>query len=107
MKTLSALVCAIAVSVASVSVLAHQETVKGKVTAIEKASVRVNVIDPKTKKTRPATFKIDKATKVLRGDAVVAFASANIRKGENIAVTIDHDEDAELAIVVRLDAAKK
>jgi hypothetical protein len=107
MRALSAFVCAIAVSVASVSLAAHQETFKGKVLGIEKAAVRVNVVDPKTKKEKPATFKIDNETKVLRGDAVVTLATANIREGENIAVTIDHDDDAELALVIRLDAAKK
>lgn len=107
MRALSALVCAIAVSVASVSLLAHQETLKGKVLAADKSTVRVNVVDPKTKTAKPATFKVGAATKVLRGDAVVAFAKANIRQGENIAVTIDHDKDAALAIVIRLDAAKK
>lgn len=106
MRALSAFVCAIAVSMAGVSLLAHQETFKGKVLAIDKASVRVNVVDPKTKKAKPATFKVGRETKLLRGDAVVTFANAGIRQGENIAVTIDHDEDAELAIVIRLDAAK-
>lgn len=105
----SAFVCAIALSIASVSLLAHQETFKGKVLGVDqaKATVRVDVVDAKTKKTTPATFKVDKATKVLRGDAVVTFAGAAIRQGENIAVTVDHDDDAELALVIRLDAAKK
>jgi hypothetical protein len=107
MRALSAFVCAVAVSVASAALLAHQETFKGKVLGVEKATVRVNVVDPKTKKEKPATFKIDNDTKVLRGDAVVTFADAKIREGENIAVTIDHDDDAELALVIRLDVAKK
>lgn len=104
---LSAFVCAVAVSAASVSLLAHQETLKGKVMVVDKATVRVNVVNPKTKKQTPTTFKIDASTKVLRGDAVVKFADAKIKKNENIAVTVDHDEDEELAIVIRLDAAKK
>jgi len=104
---LSAFVCVVAVFIGTVALLAHQETFKGKVLAVEQAAVRVNVVNPKTKKETPATFRIDAATKVLRGDAVVKFADARIRKDESIAVTVDHDEDEDLAIVIRLDAAKK
>ena len=104
---LSAVVCAVVVSVASVSLLAHQETYKGKVLGIQETSVRVNVLDPKTKKESERTFKIDASTKVLRGDAVVTFADAKIQKDENIAVTVNHDKDRALALVVRLDNAKK
>ena len=105
----SAFVCAVVLSIACVPLLAHQETFKGKVLGLDqaKATVRVNVVNPKTKTTKPATFKVDKDTKVLRGDAVVTFAGAGIRQGENIAVTVDHDDDGELALVIRLDAAKK
>ena len=104
---LSAFVCAVVVSIASVSLLAHQETFKGKVTVVDKATVRVNVVNPKTKKETPTTFKIGAATRVLRGDTLVKFADAKIQKNENIAVTVDHDKDKELALIIRLDAAKK
>ena len=104
---LAAFVCAVVVSVAGVSLLAHQATLKGKVLAAEKDTVRVNVVDTKTKKPKATTFRIGPGTKVLRGDAVIAFAKAGIRHGENIAVTVDHDKDAALALVIRLDAVKK
>lgn len=104
---LSAVVCAVAVSVSSVSVLAHQETYKGKVLGLEEASVRVNVIDVKTKKESARTFKTNAATKVLRGDAVVKLTDAKILAGETIAVTVNLDRDATLALVIRLDAVKK
>lgn len=104
---LSAFVCAVVVSVTAVSLLAHQETYKGKVLGLEKTSVRVNVVNAKTKKASARTFKTNPATKVLRGDAVVTLADAKIRAGENIAVTVNHDGDATLALVIRLDAAKK
>lgn len=103
---LSAFVCAVVVSVASVSMLAHQETYKGKVLGLEETSVRVNVVDARTKKEAARTFKTSAATKVLRGDAVVTFADAKIQAGENIAVTVNHDGDANLALVIRLDAVK-
>jgi hypothetical protein len=76
------------------------------VISVERISVRVNVIDPKTKKEGARTFRTDVDTKVLRGDVVVKFADAKIRKDENIAVTVDHDLDADLALVIRLDAVK-
>ena len=59
-----------------------------------------------TRKPMDINFKIDKDTKVLRGDKLVAFADARIVKGESIAVTVDHDGDEDLALVVRLDARK-
>lgn len=94
------------VSLIAVSVLAHQETHKGTVIAVTKAGVQVNVVDPKTKKAAPRAFDVDKETKVLRDDKVVAFADAKIVKGEAIAVTVDHDVDEELALVIRLGTTK-
>jgi hypothetical protein len=94
------------IAAVTVSLLAHQQTFKGKVLSVAGTSVEVNVLDPKTKKEELHTFKIDAETKVLRGDAVVTFANAKIRKGENISVTVDHDLDIALALVIRLDAAK-
>lgn len=37
---------------------------------------------------------------------VVARATAKFAKGEAIAVTVDHDADEHLALVIRLGAAK-
>jgi hypothetical protein len=106
-KALAVLVCSFfMVAAASVALLAHQQTFKGTVLAVAGTSVEVTVVDPKTKKTEPQTFKTDAETKVLRGDAVVTFANAKIRKGENISITVDHDLDISLALVIRLDAAK-
>ena len=106
MKVLSAVVCAVFLIVAGVSVLAHQETHKGTVISVEKETVRVMVLDPKTKKSAPRNFVVDKETKILRDDAVVTFATAKIRKDEAIAVTVDHDLDEELALVIRLGVTK-
>lgn len=106
MKVISAFVCAVFVVVACVSVLAHQETHKGTVISVEKETVRVNVVDPKTKKVAPRDFLVDKETKILRDDVVVTFATAKITKGEAIAVTVDHDLAEELALVIRLGVTK-
>ena len=97
---------AMAVCLATASLLAHDITYKGTVISTAKTSVRVNVVDEKTKKTAPMTFEFDKETKILRGDTVVTVEQARIQKGEKIAVTIDHDLDETLAIVIRLDAKK-
>jgi hypothetical protein len=106
MKTLSAFVCAVFFVFAGAAVLAHQETHKGTVISVEKDTVRVNVVDPKTKKTAPRAFTVDKKTKILRDDVVVTFDAAKIRKDETIAVTVDHDLDEELALVIRLGVTK-
>lgn len=106
MKVLSAFVCAVFFVVAGVSVLAHQETHKGTVISLEKETVRVNVVDPKTKKLAPRNFVVDKDTKILRDDVVVTFATAKITKDEAIAVTVDHDLDEELALVIRLGVTR-
>lgn len=106
MKALSAFVCAVFLVVAGVSVLAHQEAHKGTVISVEKDTVRVNVADPKTKKMAPRNFVVDKETKILRDNAVVTFAAAKIAKDEAIAVTVDHDLDEELALVIRLGVTK-
>ncbi len=106
MKVITSILCASAIAVASVSLLAHQETFKGTVIAAEAASVRVNVVNPKSKAEAPKTFTINAETRVLRGDAVVTLANARIRANEGISVTVDHDVDVNLALVIRLDAAK-
>ena len=87
MKFRMAVVCALLLSViAGLPVLAHEETHKGTVIALEKTGVRV--------------------TKILRGDTVLTVATAKFAKGEAIAVTVDHDADEHLALVIRFGAAK-
>jgi len=97
---------AIAVCLLGASVAAHQVTYKGTVVSTDKMTVKVTVVDEKTKKPMDITFKIDKDTKILRGDKVVTLAEARIQKDEKIAVTTDHDLDEDLALVVRLDVKK-
>jgi len=87
-------------------VWAHQITYKGTVLSAAPKSLRVSVVNEKTKKPEPMTFVLDEETKILRGDTLVTFAAAKIQKGEGVAVTIDHDLDWELAIVVRLAERK-
>lgn len=97
---------AVGICLLTASVFAHEVTYKGKVVSTDKTAVKVTVIDAKTKKPMDLTFTVDKDTKVLRGDKAVVFADARIEKGEAIAVTVDHDLDEDLALVVRLDARK-
>jgi hypothetical protein len=97
---------AIGVWLLGASLLAHQVTYKGTVVSTEKAVVKVTVIDEKTKKPLEINFKVDKDTKILRGDTVVTLTEAKILKGEKIAVTTDHDFDEDLALVIRLDPKK-
>jgi hypothetical protein len=98
---------ALVVLVATVALFAHQETHKGTVIALEKAGVRVSVVNPKTKETSPMLFEVDKDTKVLRDDKPVTFESAKIQKNETIAVTVDHDIDEHLALVIRVGTTKQ
>ncbi len=106
MRIAASIVCAAIVAVATVTLSAHLMTFKGTVLAVEKESVRINAVDPETKKTTAKVFIVDKETKILRGDKQVTFADARIQKGENITVTVDHDLDEELAQVIRLGVAK-
>jgi len=96
----------VATLVLGTALLAHQVTFKGTVVAVEKETVRVTVVDEKTKKPVVMKFDFDKETKILRGDKRVTIAEARIEKNEKIAVTIDHDVDETLALVIRLDPRK-
>lgn len=107
MKTAAAICCSTIIALATITASAHLLTFKGTVLVVEKETIRINAVDPETKKTAPKTFFVDSDTKVLRGDKVVKFAEANIQKGENISITVDHDLDEELAQIIRLGAAKK
>src|SRR5688500_9732559 len=102
MKTATAIVCSVIVALAMVTLSAHLITSKGTVVAVEKETVKVNVVDPETKKTTLRTFFVDDETKVLRDDKLVKFADAKIQKGENITITVDHDLDEDLAQIIRL-----
>ena len=107
MKTVAAIVCSAIVALATVTLSAHLITSKGTVTAVEKDAVKVDVVDPETKKVTPRKFIVDEETKVLRDDKVVKFAAAKIQKGESITVTVDHDLDEDLAFIIRLGTTKK
>jgi len=110
MKHVVALVVTLAVAgIAGVTLAAHEITFKGTVVSVEPGKivkVKVNVVDPKTKKTTAMVFELDDETKILRGDVVVKIADAKIEKGEQISVTVDHDTSETEANVVRLPAKK-
>ncbi|HUR20282.1 MAG TPA: hypothetical protein VMZ90_05690 [Vicinamibacterales bacterium] len=107
MKIAAAIVSCAIVLLGTVTLSAHLITSKGKVTAVEKEAVKVDVVDPETKKVTPRKFLVDEETKVLRDDKLVKFADARIRKGETITVTVDHDLDEDLAHIIRLGTTKK
>ena len=104
MKTI---ICSALIAIAAVTLSAHLITSKGTVAAVEKEAVKVDVVDPETKKVTPRTFIVDEETKVLRDDKLVMFADAKIKKGENITITVDHDLDEDLAQTIRLGTTKK
>ena len=106
MKLIAAIVCSAILAFATVAAAPHLMTFKGTVLLVEKETIKINAVDPETKKVAAKSFFFDDKTKFLRGDKVVKFADAKILKGENITVTVDHDLDEELAQVVRLGAAK-
>jgi hypothetical protein len=84
----------------------HEVTYKGTVASTDVKQVVVTVVNEKTKKPESMTFKHDGETKFLRGDKVVTYAQARILKGEKIAVTINHDDLPDFALVIRLDEKK-
>ena len=107
MRLLSSALCFVAAAgLVSVSLIAHQVTYKGTVISATATALRVSVVDEKTKKVSPMAFDLDSETKILRGDSLVTFQAARIERNEKISVTIDHDADEELALVVRLEERK-
>ncbi len=70
--TLTAMAVALAATVASTTVLAHDQLFPGTVMTVEAVKIQVNTIDAKTKKETPMWFDIADDTKVKRGDAVGA-----------------------------------
>jgi len=94
----------VAVLIASATVFAHEFI--GKVVSAQPTSITVSVVDESTKKVSPMTFDIGKETKIQRGTKVVSFADAHIQKGESVSITIDHDLDMHLAVVIKLEAKK-
>ncbi len=84
----------------------HDIVHKGTVVSADAKALRVSVPDEKTKKPVTMTFEHDRDTTFLRGEKVVLFADARIQKGEPVAVTINHDDDPNFALVVRLNERK-
>ncbi len=102
MRIITSVVCSVIVVLSAATLVAHNVAFKGTALEADNTSVRVNVVDAKTKTVAPMVFVVDTETKVLRDDVVVTFANAKIQKGEPISVTVDHDLDEELAQVIRL-----
>jgi hypothetical protein len=101
-RTLVAALAAALVYVAAVTLQAHDVIYKGTVLAVSGETIRVQVIDEKTKKESPMTFEITPQTKVYRGDTATSFADARVQKSERIVVTVNHDVSPTKATIVRL-----
>ena len=84
----------------------HDIVHKGTVVSADAKTLRVSVPDEKTKKPVTMTFEHDRETTILRGEKTVSFAEARIQKGEPVAVTINHDDFPNFALVVRLNERK-
>ena len=102
------LLAVMALAVAGTTVRAHEETYKGTVISTnittKAPKVQVSVVNEKTKKTSTMEFVVTAKTKVLRGDKVVKFSEARIKKNERIVVTVNHDVSMTNAVVIRLAA---
>ena len=107
MTRLAAFMAVLLLAAASIAASArHEITYKGAVVSADARQIVVTVVNEKTKKPESMTFKYHSETKFLRGDKVVTFKDAQILKGDKVAVTINHDDLPDFALVVRLDAKK-
>jgi hypothetical protein len=104
---------------AHTAVFAHEVTHNGTVVALKTATyaqpnggprevveLEVVVVDPTTKKASNRVFTLTDQTRVLRASKPVKVADASARKGEKVAVVVDHDKPGDEAIEVRFEAAQ-
>lgn len=82
----------------SISVSAHEMTVKGTVAAIETARVQVKTGEEK-KDQSPAWYGLDAKTKIQRGKTVVTLEQANIKAGERVVLIVDHQTNGTMKTV--------
>ncbi len=120
LQTVTAVVVAtLAIGSAHTVVFAHEVTHTGSVVTLKTAKyaqpnggsrevveLEVAVVDSKTKKLTNRVFTISDKTRILRAGKPVKVADAAARKGEKVAVVVDHDKPGDDAIEVRFDAAR-
>jgi hypothetical protein len=118
MKMLMLSVAVITLLVVPSAVLAHEVTYQGTVVKYEVAKyaqpsgtprevheLHVSIVDAKSKKPATRVFAIVPTTRLLRGQQTVQRTELpNIKAGETVAVTIDHDVPGDEAITVRFGA---
>ena len=117
-RATSTLLAAVACVVVPTLISAHEVTHTGTVVALktvgyaqpdggtrEVRELEVAVVDPKTRTAANRVFTITDSTKVTRAGTPVPTADLTARKGEKVAVVVDHDEPGDEAIYVRFDAA--
>lgn len=99
---------------------AHEVTYKGTAIALkvnkyaqpsgparEVTELEVTVVDAKTKKASDRVFTLTPKTRLLRDGKRIPATNANVQKGEDVAVVVDHDKPGDEAIEVRLTTKKK
>jgi len=95
---------AAAIVLGIVGAAAHEMVVKGTVAAIEAARIQVKTGEEK-KGQAPTWYAIDAKTKVVRDKTDVSFAQADIKAGERVVLTIDHQADGKMkTLEIRLAA---
>jgi len=115
MKCLMLVIAVVVTTVMPARVLAHEVTYQGTVERYEVAryaqpsgaprevqELHVRIVDAKSKKPATRVFVIVSATRLLRGQQVLPRTELpNVKAGESVAVTIDHDVPGDEAIRVR------
>lgn len=96
----------LALAVAAPAVVsAHDVLYPGTVLSVQAARIRVQTVDPDTRKERKIWFAVTKDTKVKRAEARTTYTDAKIVKDERIVVVVDHDaETGNVATELRLAA---
>jgi hypothetical protein len=103
----SLLATALVISALTAGLAAHEVSYKGTVVTATHESIKITVVDEKTKKPTVMSFDLDKETKIFRGEKAVTFDEAKILKDETVVVVIDHDLDETLAMSIRIQVKKR
>jgi hypothetical protein len=75
----------------TVQVLAHEMTVMGTVTAIERTRIQVKTGKEHTDE-QPGWYPIDAKTKIKRGKKTLMFDEAKIKADERVVLIVDHPD---------------
>lgn len=76
------------------TLVAADATHTGRVAAVEKTRMQVKISDGTNAPTKAVWFAVSDATKVMRGETLVAFATAKIKSGERVTVVVKEGDEA-------------